>query len=200
LIIQGTEASCSIEALKNIAYSIVKDNKYELVGKALNCEFIIHQRAQDSGLRLLAVPLKADDTSATDRGAGFLQAWARKVLERGPIEMSSYWLDFCTANSVPQHLVEGIRNGFLIYDKEAANGDSSRGKSRAGSSETLACPEHQWEQYAEAFGASDVDRLVMEESAKVSGTFSSAVKSCHLLTIRRPRDYLGWYMMRRLEI
>jgi hypothetical protein len=36
--------------LKNISYSVVKDNKYELVGKALNCEFIIHQRAQDNGL------------------------------------------------------------------------------------------------------------------------------------------------------
>jgi hypothetical protein len=171
LIIQGNEVLCSIEALKNISYSVVKDNKYELVGKALNCEFIIHQRAQDSGLRLTAVPLKADDTSAADRGAGFLQAWVGEVLERGPIEMSSYWLDFCTANGVPQNLVEGIRNGFLMYDKEAATGNSSRGKSWAGSSETLACPEQQWEQYAEAFAASDIDRLLAEETAKVSGTF-----------------------------
>jgi hypothetical protein len=172
LIIQGNQISCSIQALKNISYSVVKDNKYELVGKALNCKFIIHQRAQDNGLRLTAVPLKADDTSAADRGAGFLQAWVGEVLERGPIEMSSYWLDFCTANGVPQNLVEGIRNAFSMYDKEAANGETSRGKSWVGSSETLACPEYQWEQYAEAFGASDVDRLVMEESAKVSGTFS----------------------------
>ena len=33
------------------------------------------------------------------------------------------------------------------------------------------CPDQQWEQYAEAFAASDIDRMMMEESAKVSGTF-----------------------------
>jgi len=176
--VQGSQISCSMEALKNISYSVIKDTKYELVGRALNCEFIIHQTANGNGLCLRAAPLKEGDTSAAERGAGFLHAWVGEVLERGPIEMSEYWLDFCTANGVPQHLVEGIRNRISVYDKEAATGDISVGKNWAGLSKSLTCPENQWELYTEAFAASDIDRLVIEESAKVSGTFSSAY---HLL-------------------
>jgi hypothetical protein len=88
-------------------------------------------------------------------------------------------------NGVPKNLIENVRNGFLAYDEGGAATYTLGGKSWSASSKEpiFGCPDQQWEQYAEAFAATDIDRMVMEESAKVSGRLSSA---CRLLTTRPP--------------
>jgi len=91
LIVHGNLFRCSVTDLKNIAYSIVKDDKYELVEKAFNCQFRISQRGKNSELHVDALPLKG----CLGPSSKFLQQWAIKVLEGEPVEMSSYWMDFC---------------------------------------------------------------------------------------------------------
>lgn len=100
LTVQGNLLRCSIADLKNVAYSIVKDDKYEMVAKALNCKFKVSQRGKNSGLRLAAVATE----DAKIWGAQFLKNWAMKLLKDGePIEMSSYWLSYCRkSNPLPQ--------------------------------------------------------------------------------------------------
>lgn len=73
-------------------------------------------------------------------------------------------------NGAPKELVEGIA---LQYD-EIARIDSLGGRTQLDSfnGPVFECADQQWEQYAEAFAACDIDRIMMEECAKVSGAFS----------------------------
>jgi hypothetical protein len=92
LMVHDNLIRCSVADLKNIAYSVVKDDKYELIEKAFNCHFRISQRGKNSELRMNAFPVKG---GAYGLSSKFLQQWATKVLEGEPVEMSSYWMDFC---------------------------------------------------------------------------------------------------------
>ena len=71
------------------------------------------------------------------------------------------------ANGAPKDLVEGIALQVAGMDSWGGKWwlDSSNGPG-------FECADQQWEQYAEAFAACDIDRMMMEESAKVSGAFS----------------------------
>lgn len=74
-------------------------------------------------------------------------------------------------NGAPNDLVERIRSEYLAYDRAAGTEKSGRSWSDSSQGPNFGCPDKQWEQYAETFAATDIDRMVMEESAKVSGPF-----------------------------
>ena len=90
------------------------------------------------------------------------------------------------ANGMPEDLIENVRKGLLAYDEGAVATYTLGGESWSATSKEpiFDCPDQQWEQYAETFAATDIDRMVMEESAKVSGRFSTLY--CRLLTTMSP--------------
>ena len=92
LQVNGNLISCSIADIKNIAYSIMQDDKFEMVAKAFKCKFKVSHIDKSGKLMLESISL---EEGISDWPGQFLLQWATKILEGDPVEMSSYFLDYC---------------------------------------------------------------------------------------------------------
>lgn len=92
LQVNGRPIICSTSDIKNIAYSIMKDAKFQMVAKAFKCKFQVSHIGKSGTLMLASIPLEEGIFGWPDQ---FLLQWATKVLEGDPVEMSSYFQDYC---------------------------------------------------------------------------------------------------------
>ncbi|KAF4631641.1 hypothetical protein G7Y89_g6490 [Cudoniella acicularis] len=161
LIVQGKSVPCLMSKLKNLTYSFVIDNDKEIAEKAFGCYLLAYQQSHGNGLHLNAVPFGNRDSSVVDKAAKFLSDWAVKALEDQPLTMSSYWQE-CKGDFSAENSVNSTNTTLYLSDLSASTRDDNNHQS---SYDT----EQQWQEYATVHGATDLDRMMIEEQAKCEG-------------------------------
>lgn len=102
------------------------------------------------------VPIEESSRGVLEKATRFVISWIRRGLEAEPAKLSTYWQAWNgaapTFDNVPESVIE-----LEIVDSG----------SQTEVPIPLGDPEYDWENFAEAFGATEVDRVLIEEQVKV---------------------------------
>jgi hypothetical protein len=161
------------------------DNHIVAVEKSWQCKLVCHERMRNVGVGLtiqivpisngtpLAVPIRAEE---------LLLDWITKMFKDEQLKLSTYWKNWADTNIFPH-------GATVEFNKTAACSvedcrELSSGKPQSCNSHRDMCrptyldpaaaglisfrnPEEEWESYAMTFGATEFDRVLMEEQVKI---------------------------------
>jgi hypothetical protein len=102
------------------------------------------------------VPLEGSSRGVIEKASRFVISWIRRGLEAEPAKLSIYWQAWNgaapTFDNVPETVIESqMVDSGTQTEIPIPLGD----------------PEYDWEKFTEAFGATEVDRVLIEEQVKV---------------------------------
>lgn len=190
--------NCSETKIKNMAYALLIDSQKSIVEEATHCQIKACERKRDRGDGLTIQVCPVDDVGVgyfvetTD----FVNAWVTDGIlgQCQTPKVSSFWNDRINA----KHRIPD-RHRSLFHAKESkhmVDAGTQTGESAAPSIRIpipLGDPEYDWEHYAAIFGATEVDRVLLEEQVKVrKSTFKSAT-IYEYLTLYRLRERYAWF-------
>lgn len=183
---------CSLSTLKNLSYSFTIDDRKPTIEQLFQCQIALSERdvkKEGTGLKLKLIPFPGADTVILKKAGRFLYSWALKALQENPIKISAYWesLNGAKLEDGNQHVLPIRDSDQPIHPvKQAISEDGepdshiTEGLAREivggpfspillpKSEFPLGNPEDCWEKYAKVHNATDTDRLLIEEQAKVS--------------------------------
>jgi len=161
LVIRGdcvAKMFCSRAALKNLAFSFVIDSCRDNVEQRLRCTFSLTEPKEGNkhdhiGLELVVKPLWDNDKEHLGMATRFARAWVFHAIQQTPCKASAFLAS-----------AEGVHTVSKSFSATPASNKSGK---------PLGEPEKLQERKS-LFNASDLDRMLVEETAKVCVTHCTA--------------------------
>jgi len=192
-IVSKTLIECSDAALKRIAYSffvspsirsilfiatlvrtfissitnsVIKqiDDHTAAIEKILQCSFVVRERLshEGPGIMIKIVPFGEDVIlNMITMAARLVSEWIKLALKDESLKLSTYWQKWMAANPLP------LQSAMAMPTSADNNDLASPSISDRTSHIPHGDPDREWIKYSLATGATEIDRILIEEQVKV---------------------------------
>lgn len=170
LIVYGTYKvliNCTDRVIKDLAYALLIDQQKILVEESLHCQITALERKRNrgDGLTIQVSPVDNIGVAYFKDATDFVNAWVRQGRRGQVSKISSFW----SARADPKKNISGEDlggNSRVMVDSSSQTEQSAAPDMKF--MIALGDPEQDWEKYSAKFGATEVDRVLLEEQVKVT--------------------------------
>lgn len=162
-----TAFDCSDYEVKQLAYVMLVNSQKITFEEFHGCQIKVHERRRDygDGLTIQLSPLNNVGTKVFEDATNYISDWIKSTLYgRNPPQFYTFWNQYAGAKQLISDSTQTEKRKCMVNATTQTEVCVVPGFY---SSVALGDPEYEWEQYSKAFGATEVDRILMEERVKV---------------------------------